>query len=526
MCHIKLQNSDNETLDSIVNELKKYDINDFLTKISALNLLPYNQNKCIVFDAIINAILHTNLEEFTSKNLISINKFNEIINIGMSLDMAKNIDPVCMPFIHRVFFYGNRWIFSGINTNCGYNLQAMLDVLFKKENKFNQLFLSKCSQMVEVVLRITTEMVEGLGYDISILNHYEKDDVDFPTSFQMKKLCSFVLINTSEIENIIDEEAQTNLFYDQSNYVQYEHYNNYAFFYSPILKLSSTTAIVLNPSMLSTFLIHYIIKTAKVFGIFEELLDLYNEEIWLDCKRSLSVLNHKKIKENEFGIELKNDDYYKEIVLSATNNRIMFVQFFCDNGEKYKLTDMFANHMIKGNLYEKRYKYIEDKLKLYPCKSIYQLVIISGFGRGVGVTLKNKRNNKKIILTPFDLYCISVNEEKHNNFIPYYIESKAKFPDPVPPFDSDICDITLYTSNNYSFYFNDDVDMHKTLRFAGYGDSVDYINNALKKEDRQLVKYPNSVYLKEVVLIDAKRNIYCSKNLEQIELLNKFSKNY
>ena len=163
MCHIKLQNSDNETLDSIVNELKKYDINDFLTKISALNLLPYNQNKCIVFDAIINAILHTNLEEFTSKNLISINKFNEIINIGMSLDMAKNIDPVCMPFIHRVFFYGNRWIFSGINTNCGYNLQAMLDVLFKKENKFNQLFLSKCSQMVEVVLRITTEMVEGLG---------------------------------------------------------------------------------------------------------------------------------------------------------------------------------------------------------------------------------------------------------------------------------------------------------------------------------------------------------------------------
>lgn len=523
MCYLKKQNNDKKILEEIVNELKKYDIYDFLTRISALNLLPYNQNKCIVFDAIINAILHTNLEEFTSKNLISINKFNEIINIGMSLDIAKNIDPVCMPFIHRVFFYGNRWIFSGINTNSGYNLQAMLDVLFKKENKFNKLFISKCSRMAEVVLRITTAMVESLGYDISILNHFEKKDVDFPTSLQMKKLCSFVLINTSEIENIIDEEAQTNLFYNQSNYVQYEHYNNYAFFYSPVLKLSSTTAIVLNPSMLSTFLIHYIIKTAKVFGIFEELLELYNEEIWLDCKRSLFVLNHQKINEMELGIELKNDDCYKEVILSATNNRVMFVQFFCDNGEKYKITDMFANHRIKGNLYGKRYKYIEEKLKSYLCKSIYQLVIISSFGRGVGVTLRNKRNNKKVILTPFELFCISVNEEKHDNFIPYYIESKANFPDPIPACDSNIYDIVLYASNRYSFYVDDKIDMHKTMRFAGFGDSVDYMNNALKKEDRQLVKYPNSVYLKEVVLLDAKRNIYCSKNLDQIELLNKFS---
>ena len=43
-----LKDTSTDKLEDIITELQNYDIFDFLSKVSALNLLPHNQNKCIV----------------------------------------------------------------------------------------------------------------------------------------------------------------------------------------------------------------------------------------------------------------------------------------------------------------------------------------------------------------------------------------------------------------------------------------------------------------------------------------------
>ena len=51
------------TESSIMNILSNYDILDVISKLSALNLLPFNQNKAIVFDYIIDLALQSSREE-------------------------------------------------------------------------------------------------------------------------------------------------------------------------------------------------------------------------------------------------------------------------------------------------------------------------------------------------------------------------------------------------------------------------------------------------------------------------------
>ena len=48
--------SDNEILNNLLLDLKNYDIYNFLERVSSLNLIPQNQNKCMIFDTIIGII--------------------------------------------------------------------------------------------------------------------------------------------------------------------------------------------------------------------------------------------------------------------------------------------------------------------------------------------------------------------------------------------------------------------------------------------------------------------------------------
>lgn len=70
---------DTQTIERIINKLKKYDIFDFIDRIPALNLVPKNQNKCILFDALIESILCSDISMHNSNNIMSSGKFKNII---------------------------------------------------------------------------------------------------------------------------------------------------------------------------------------------------------------------------------------------------------------------------------------------------------------------------------------------------------------------------------------------------------------------------------------------------------------
>lgn len=69
--------------DNIVKEMKKYDLYDIIARIAGLNLLPVNQNKSILLDAVIAELLCVNLdnEGIINDNIMSAGKFRKLISL-------------------------------------------------------------------------------------------------------------------------------------------------------------------------------------------------------------------------------------------------------------------------------------------------------------------------------------------------------------------------------------------------------------------------------------------------------------
>ena len=514
----------NDDSDKFLNSLNNFNLFDILLRVSALNLLPYNQNKSLVLDKIINDILTYGFDSYNSENLMSMSRFRNLINQYMNSGLALSIDPAEMPFIQRVQFYDDYWIFTGINTNIGYNLQHIINVLFNHKNEFNKEFIDKCNRMTHSILTITNNIVTGLRYSIDTLGHYEQTEVDIPSSSKLTELTDFLIVDIETITEILQDDTDI-LFYNYNNhsdFSEFESTNNYLFFYSPLLKVNEKDAIILDPTMLPTFLVYYILKTAKEYDSFKEVVNAYNNEVWADCCRHLRYLGHKKINVANEGVELINNDSYKECILTVSNNRLLFVRFFCDDGHKYNCKDMFgfiSNH-TQPDL--SRWEYIQNSFDKCSPENFYSLNIINTFGRGLSVGFTEKQSKKAMQLSPFELECVSINEKEHANFIARYLDSKSKLQNIRFNF-GDMDAISQYTSNGYSFYYADNIDIKKTLFFPGLGDAVDYLNEALRKEDRQLISFPRSKYLKEIVLSNKERSIYFNIASDNREYLVRFS---
>lgn len=516
--------NDEMILKNLLSTINNYDIFDFIAKVSSLNLIPHNQNKSIIFDIIIDNVLRNCSNFSVAKNKMSRRKFEDIVNNCMKLSLSAYIDPIEVPFVYRIQFYGNKLIFSGINTHIGYNLQIFLDILFKKENTLNENFICECHSMATFILETTTRIANEFGYDISSLEHFECQNIKYPKSEkEQQELINSVVVNNEHIVRMVGDEFEA-LFSNFSETFDYNlySYNNLDFFYRPFIKIDDNHSIILNPTILSSFLIHYILKKSKEYGIFNELIEMYNNECFCCCRRYLSNLQHNKIKEGEFGIELVNDPDYKELILNVCNDGILFLRFFCDSGSDYDLYNMFSTTTIDTANMKNRFSEIASSIPLCKENRIYQVTIINTFGRGMFLGFTQEQVNN-ITPSPFELHCIAINEYNHKNFIPRYIENKNMLMVWNNLFLEEINYITIFSSNNYSFYTSDDIDIKNTYFYAGFGDSIDYINDALKKEDRHLVEFPNSEVLREVVINDKFRNIYCCINIQKFELLNKFS---
>lgn len=63
-----------------VEEAKKYDIFNLISRVSALNLFHQNQTKSVILDTYIEGVLCQTRDQFPSKYTISSGKFRKIIN--------------------------------------------------------------------------------------------------------------------------------------------------------------------------------------------------------------------------------------------------------------------------------------------------------------------------------------------------------------------------------------------------------------------------------------------------------------
>lgn len=509
-----LKDADKKELEDLIDEISKYDVFDFISRVASLNLLIENQNKSILIDALIAGILMRELGSYPSSIQMSSGRFRKIIERLDSLNIHRLVDPVENTFIERVCYYGNYWIFPGINYSPAYCLQGFLDVICSNNLELFFEFKQKAHQLICFILKISDDIVKIMGYGVSSIKSVEQSNLQIPGAVLAEKMRDCMYLDYSIVESMMDQSIRQKLFTDFgsgeiSDIIEGKKLD---FFEHPFLVSEKGEIIILNPSILIPFLIHQLILLADSFGIKEKFVDSYNDRIWRKCKNDIFKLGHKKINERQYGIDLINNSCKKELIVSVGNDRLMFIQFICDSGKNYGKDSMFGTCLIDDNTlstYE-RVHYFISKLPTVNLEDISQVIILNSFGRTVQFHIEKDESRYSIHLSPFELHCVAVNEREHKEFIPRYISAKKNLNLVPGVMSSELNSIQIYTDNNYTFYISDDFNRKNTTIFFGLDSPIDYIIKSFKKEDRHFVKSYDGIYSQEVILSDLKRRIYCT----------------
>lgn len=520
-----MKKGDKDIVKNILKEIKKYDIYDIITKLSALNLVPENQNKATIIEPIIAAILTLSKEELTSKYKISMGKFKKLIQSIENMKLTSAIDPPENPFIDRVMFYNNYNIFTGVNYIPGYILQAVINTIYISSNQFNIKFAKKMSILINFILEISDYVSKKIDISIENLKKYdEMPNIVIPSQNRLEKLEEGIIIKEDIVNRMLNDNELINLLYSDFENEDIENLlnlDNQKFFKRPFLKDGKGNVIILSPSILVPFLIHTIVCFADQYGEKEKFIKLYNNTVWKQCIKYFDKLENKKIKEDSLNIELKKDDIsYKEALLTGDNKQVIIAIGIFDDGRNFnkeKVFDNYRNNEI-GKLLDKRIDYITRKLKLRVSdKDIFICLIYNSFGRSMLIGFNKGTFNTPICLNPFELKCISINEREQKFFLTRYISAKNKLLK-VPQAFGELPFIDVYTNCDYSFYISDEFNPKNTMLYLSAGDDIEYIVKSLKKEDRHLVESYNPKYMEEVILQDEKRKIYFSDSKDRKNL--------
>lgn len=507
-----------ETIDElkdISDEIKKYDVYDVLARISGLNLMPHNQNKSVLLDSLIAGIICEEENTYNSTYKMSAGKFKKLIGKINETNLALSIDPNENAFYQNVMLMDNYTVFNGIDNTPAYNLQMLIDILFNYENDFPKEYNQKIGRLMMLILGLSEEIARKISIKECEIASDEGKYVVIPDSEKVKEYAECVVFDEQRIQLFLKDYSdlleEIIMPFGSGNVGSM---NNRPFYSKPFVRnCRDNTIILLNVSLLPNFLFFQALKIASEFGIKDKVINRYNNYVWRDCRKSLEALGHHKIKESMLGIELINNAYYKECIVNVYNNQLMLTVFVCDDACDYSERTMHSEYPDEKHtlLFEKRMKYFFEKMQENAIErnDIYCLLIISGFGRGMGLRVaKNPSKYKSLQLNPFELHCISVNERKKENFVPRYIRAKEKVSTQIPNLFSELNAISIYTSNQYSFYLNDDFNPYNTTLLIAPGDSIDYINQSIRNEGAVLIDSYEDGWKTRVVLCDEMRNMY------------------
>lgn len=161
----KMIQHDSQELDALVGECKKYDVFDFISRLSSLNLLVENQNKSILFDMLIGRLLCEKQNNFTGAAIMSHGKFRSLVNRLAQLEIRHLVDPPENPFIQRVLYYGNYWVFPGINYSPVETIQGFINVLCHGNLSLNSSFKIKSHRLIDFILKLSDTMAQELELD-------------------------------------------------------------------------------------------------------------------------------------------------------------------------------------------------------------------------------------------------------------------------------------------------------------------------------------------------------------------------
>lgn len=526
------QEEDIQKLQGIVDNISHYDIVDTIARISSLNLLIQNQNKNGLFGVLIAAILLRDRSSYSGTAQMSSGRFRTMINRLWNLKLRAMIDPPDNPFVERIRYYGNYWVFPGINNHSTYMLQSMIDLLRLDKEQMKPEYVKKAHLLINFALTISNHIAEKLGYNMKSVRVASLSGIELPGAAlqqDMKECLCFdylvvaeLLQNDQDLINLLFSEFKNGDIHSAMDVDQQ------SFFAHPFLNVNDETVVLLDPTILTSFVIHQLVILADAYGEKETLIREYNEVMWRKTLQSLYVLGHKKIRETEYGIELINSSSIKEAILSVGNDQLMFVFFAGDTGKGYDDNSMFSRTINDDAVedVDQRTAYFIEHLPKPADNGVYKLVVLNSFGRIGRFNIRSNERTQKLVLQPTELHYISINEKEQKNFLPRYAEAKSKLFSDMPTEISELNYIEIYNQHDHSFYLSDEFNPERDMLMPGFEFALDYVMRAQKKEDRHLVEAYDGNYYLDVVLSDPIRHIYTVKPSKQkaLMLLIKFQK--
>lgn len=501
----------------LIEESKKYDVFNLISRVSALNLLHQNQSKSLLLDTYIDVLLHQSLDCFNSKYKISQEKFRRIINGISNTSLKHSIDPPENMFAQNVMFYGNYRVLNGIDQTPAYNLQQMISSLFVGVNSYPKEFLDKVYILVYAMLYISEDIVCSIK---DIENNHEEDerkDIIIPSSKVLNHYSELVVLDGDTFRKFLHYNKYLLDLITIEFGVEFESdSDNKSFYTCPFLYNKELDQyILLNAGLLPTALVYWILTIAKKYGIYEVVMENYNQHIFNECKHYLSNLGHHKIVESQMDIELFSCDGYKEYIASVHNNQLMIVMYVYDYGKDYTAFTLHSKgETVDNEIIDGRLSYLLSKIENFGIKKedVFFTVITNSIGRSISFGFnKNVYYYTPLSVNPFELMCISINEKNTTMFIPRYLMAKSKLNTIDTGLVSELNSIELYREN-HSFYMSDVISAGEVTTIFTLGDSIDYIIRAIKKEDKRCVEGTNNNTFAEVVLEDDIRQIYIEPN--------------
>lgn len=501
-------NSDILKIEELKNEIKNYDMYDFLLGVSSLNLIPENQSKSIIFNTIISTALSIPITDYNMHNKISMGKFKSIIKRFENLDIKRNIDPPEFPFIQRVIFYKNYDLFMGVNNVSNLDIQSFLYVLKRNNDNLSDSNLKRINTYIEMLLNISTNVSTKLKIkNVTKSNHSYDDDIIYPNSIEFKFLKKILVQSVNDYLYLkLDGESFDSLFFEHSDgiYSDYLDFDNQYYYLHPLLKISNDEFFPLDitifPLLLMNKICSIILNDKNAQILISDYINITKREI----VEYYHIMGCYKINASKHGIQLLDNINYTEQIFSNGNDNIIISINPIDNGENYskdKIVSTFKMETDDQFIYD-HLKEMISKLNDIGTPNDKIMLIVTPYSMGRNFIFKVPNVEvETLILHKYELRAISINETHQNMFLKRYLIAKSKI-QVIPSLFSELNLISMYTEKDYSFYFDDNIDMKETsLHYFGEYSSS-YIEKADKKENKHLVLSYDKNYNSEVIKND------------------------
>lgn len=494
----KIIKSDMVKIKKLREELKRYNMLDFLSQISSLILIPENQSKSVIFQSIISTALSLSVEEFKFENIISRNKLEYFVREFSNLNRKINIDPPEFPFALPVIYYENYHLFMGANTLDPHCLDHVLKILSVHKKDFPHDDYNKIDTIVKGLLNVSEFIFNSLEIKFDNLKSYSKD-IDL-------KLCASYSLKTRKKLLTFTEEQMMALFgkyykeivieFGEINIDEIDDFNNQKFYHRPFVKCGDKYVLV-DCTTIIRLLMNMIIKFFIYFKI--DIFKEYNLLILQDLHRNFIRMGFKRLDNKQFALEFENNNVVDESIYMCGNDIVFYNIVLFDDGKYYE-TNKEYKYEINNTYIINQIEKVKRQLMKYGFNKDKIVIIITPTttGRNIEHTISLSSNKNLLVLSPYELAVICINESEENMFLYKYIVARNRLKYYKKNLFTELNFVALFSERDKSFYFGDECDSKNTPLFFIGEYSSDYILKSYIKNGYHLARFNNTSLLEVV----------------------------